>query len=122
MNFIPIIIIIWVIAFILSLYYSSKPSKFVIEKYGQPIHHFSSQKCSKTIPIKGTLVEMDFFSDFIVISEGKNEWIINKDFKDYNFYGSYLTLVFEIEINEQKVQILLTIKQKKLLYEFFNIY
>ncbi len=64
---------------------------------------------------------MDFYLDFIVISDGKNEWIINKEFKVYEFYGSYWTLVFEIELNEQKIQMLITRRQKKLLCEFLGI-
>lgn len=121
MNFIPIIIAIWMLALILSLYYWSKPQKFIVEKYGQPIYHFSSKKCWKTMPIRGTRVDMDFYSDFIVISECPKEWIIDKTFKNYNFYGSYFTLVFEIEVNEQKIQILLTRKQKNLLCDFLGI-
>lgn len=121
MNFIPIIIVIWVFAIILSLYYWSKPSKFIVEKYGQPTYHFSSKKCWKTMPIRGTRIDMDFYTGFIVISEGKKDWILSKDFKNYNFYGTYLTLVFEIEVNEQKIQILLTRRQKKLLCEFLGI-
>lgn len=121
MNFIPIIIIIWILAIVLSLYFFSKPDKSIIKKYGRPIHHFYSRKCWKTMPIRGTCITMDFYSDFIVISDGKNEWIINKNFKDYKFYGSYLTLVFEFELNQQKIQMLITRKQKKLLCEFFKL-
>lgn len=78
MNFIPIIIVIWILVLILSLYYWSKPSKFIVEKYGQPIYHFSSQKCWKTMPIRGSRINMDFYTGFIVISEGKKDWILSK--------------------------------------------
>lgn len=108
MNFIPVIIAIWLISFILSLCIFSKPNKSIIKKYGKPQYHFYSQKCWKTMPIRGTRVTMDFYSDFIVIAESKNEWIINKNFKEYEFYGSYWTLVFEIRVNEQIVQMLIT--------------
>lgn len=121
MNFVPIIVIFWVVAFVLLLYIFSKPDKSIIKKYGKPIHHFYSQKCRSTVPIRGDIIAMDFYSDFIVISENESEWIINKDFKEYEFYGSYWTLVFEFKSNDQIIQMLITRKQKKLLYEFFDI-
>ena len=121
MNFLPIIIVIWITMVVLSLYNYSKPQKYIIKKYGYPIYHFSSQKCWNTLPIRGTRIDMDFFEDFVIISENnKVLMVINREFKDYHFYGSYLTLVFEIKINEKNVQILLTRKQKRLLIEFLD--
>lgn len=119
MNVISIIVVVWIIMFALSLYCYSKPTKYIIKKYGYPIYHFSSQKCWNTLPIRGTRINMDFYSDFIILSENnKVLMIINKGFEDYNFYGSYLTLVFEIKINEKLVQMILTRKQKRLLSEY----
>ena len=37
MNFVPIIVIFWVVAFVLLLYIFSKPDKSIIKKYGKRI-------------------------------------------------------------------------------------
>ena len=116
-----VIITIYLFILILSFYYCSKPKANIIKKYGYPKAHFSTQKCWKTVPIRGTIIDMDFFDGFIVISEGKEEYILNKEFKNFKFYGSYFTLVFECTIKNSIKQILLTRKQKKMLELFFDI-
>ena len=123
MNTVLIVIVVWLVLLILTVCIRQKPTKSIVERYGQPIHHFSSQKCWKTLRIRGSRIDMDFYSDFIVISDEKNEWIIDKDFEDYEFYGSHLiNSVFEIKVDDETVQMTLTQKQKKLLYDFFDTY
>ena len=84
--------------------------------------YFSGMECINTIPIRGKKIDMDFYPEFIVISECDKEYILDKKFDDFKFHGSYFTLVFEFKINGKVKQMLLTRKQKKLLYDFFDIY
>lgn len=116
------VIAIWTIAFCATVYLYSKPKKKIVQKYGKPLFHFSGMECMNTMPIRGKTIDMDFYPEFIVISEYDKEYVLDKNFKDFKFYGSYFTLVFEFKINGKVKQMLLTRKQKKLLYDFFDIY
>ena len=122
MNTFILVIVIWTIAVCATVYLYRKPKKRIVQKYGIPLFHFSRQECINTIPIRGKNIDMDFYPEFIVISEWDKEYVLDKKFKDFKFYGSYFTLVFEFKINGKAKQMLLTRKQKKLLYDFFDIY
>ncbi len=122
MKTLILIIVLWIIAFCAMVYLYRKPKKRIVQKYGIPLFHFSGMECINTIPIRGKKIDMDFYSEFIVISESDKEYILDKKFEDFKFHGSYFTLVFEFKINGKVKQMLLTRKQKKLLYDFFDIY
>ena len=122
MKTLILIIVLWTIAFCAMVYLYRKPKKRIVQKYGIPLFHFSGMECINTIPIRGKKIDMDFYSEFIVISECDKEYILDKKFEDFKFHGSYFTLVFEFKINGKVKQMLLTRKQKKLLYDFFDIY
>ena len=122
MNTFILVIVIWMIVFCAMVYLYRKPKKKIVQKYGIPLFHFSGIECINTIPIRAKTIDMDFYSEFIVISECDKEYVLDKNFKDFKFYGSYFTLVFEFKINGKVKQMLLTRKQKKLLYDFFDIY
>lgn len=118
---IVIFLILWVALVIFILTRGCKPSKSVIKKYGQPLEHFSTCRCWKTLPIRGgTNVEMDFYSEFIVISEFCTEIVLNKSFKGFKFYKSLLYSVFEVERQTGTLQMCITRKQEKLLRDFFD--
>lgn len=121
MNTFILVIVLWTIAFCATVYLYHKPKKRIVQKYGIPLFHFSGMECINTIPIQGK-IDMDFYPEFIVISECDKEYVLDKNFKDFKFYGSYFTLVFEFKINGKAKQMLLKRKQKKLLYDFFDIY
>lgn len=122
MNTFILVIVIWMIVFCAMVYLYRKPKKKIVQKYGIPLFHFSGIECINTIPIRAKTIDMDFYSEFIVISECDKEYVLDKKFKDFKFHGSYFTLVFEFKINGKVKQMLLTRKQKKLLYKFFDIY
>lgn len=122
MKTLILIIVLWTIAFCAMVYLYRKPKKKIVQKYGIPLFHFSGMECINTIPMRQTKIDMDFYSEFIVISESDKEYILDKKFEDFKFHGSYFTLVFEFKINGKVKQMLLTRKQKKLLYDFFDIY
>lgn len=122
MNTFILVIVLWTIAFCATVYLYRKPKKRIVQKYGIPLFHFSGMECINTIPIRGKKIDMDFYPEFIVISECDKEYILDKRFDDFKFHGSYFTLVFEFKINGKVKQMLLTRKQKKLLYDFFDIY
>ena len=122
MNTFILVIVLWTIAFCAMVYLYRKPKKKIVQKYGIPLFHFSGMECINTIPMRQTKIDMDFYSEFIVISESGKEYILDKKFEDFKFHGSYFTLVFEFKINGKVKQMLLTRKQKKLLYDFFDIY
>ena len=90
------IIFIFIFLAALSIHSYSTPQKRVTEKYGQPLKHYATQKGWNGLPIRGSRIDIDFYSDFIIITEHTKEIILKKDFKDYKIYGSYLNSVFKI--------------------------
>ena len=113
------IIIICIFCFILAFSINdyAKPLKKIVDKYGLPLNHFATQKAWNSLPIRGSRIDIDFYTDFLVITvEKAKEIVLKKDFKDYQIYGSFLNSVFEIN----DVQICLSNKQRKLLDDFFE--
>lgn len=118
---IAIFLVTWFVLVIFILTRGAKPSKSVLKKYGQPLEHFSTERCWKTLPIRGTHVEMDVYPELIVVSEGCTETVLDKSFKGVKFYKSLLYSVFEIERQTGTLQMCMTRKQEKLLKAFFDI-
>lgn len=101
---------------------STKPNGRVIKKYGKPIKYFSNKKCFNTVPMRGTSVGMYIYSDFIILLDGGKEYFLDKEFKNFKFYGSILIKIFEIDIeNGKTLQININQKQENVLKEFFRI-
>ena len=101
---------------------ATKPSGKIVKTYGKPLAYFSTMKCWNTVPIRGTAVRMYIYSDFIIISDAGKDYFFDKSFKDFKLYGSILIKIFEIKVSEIKtIQINTTLKQEKMLIEFFNI-
>jgi len=104
---------------------SCKPSKKVIEKYGQPFAHFSTTKCWNGLPLRGMLaqaIDMDFYPEFIVISGFDEEIVLTKESKNVGLYGGFINPVFEVQLTNGVAQCSITYKQKKLIKDFFDIY
>ena len=138
--FIPITItVIFIIFFNVALKLSIKdyatPLKRIVDKYGIPLNHFATHRGLNTLPIRGSRIDLDFFSDFLVITIQKSrEIILKKDFKDYKIYDSFFKIydpflkfpIFEkifntryiLEIDD--IQICLSNKQRVILEKFFE--
>lgn len=101
---------------------STKASTKIIKQYGKPIAYFATQKCWKTVPVRGTSVRMYIYPDFIIISDSGKDYFLDKSFKDFKLYGTILIKIFEVKVSEIKtLQINLTGKQYKMLREFFGV-
>ena len=104
---------------------SSKPSKKVVEKYGQPIAHFSTTKCWNGLPMRGLsaqAIDMDFYSGFVVVSGFDEEIILTKESKNVGLYGGLFNPVFEVQLSNTVAQCSVTYKQRNLIKDFLDIY
>ena len=119
---IHITFIIWIILVILSIYFCGKPNKKIIDKYGNPIKHICGHKCFNSMPVRSfnNTIFIDIYKDFLVISVGNEEIILNKDFQQFKIYGSYTRSVFEIDYNNKILQICIFAKEAKMLEKWFE--
>ena len=123
-SYTPIIVfLLWFLIVCFIYYKNTRPSAKILRKYGKPQAHFASKECWHSIPVnKGNTVFMDIYPEFVVVSKGKKEFVFDRSFNDFEFLGSYLTLVFEIDTPDFKLQMTLTRKQKKMLQDFLGEY
>lgn len=112
-SFLYIIVIFSFVLYVINYY---KPRKSIIDKYGQPLKHFTSTKAWYSLPTRGPRIDMDFYTDFVVIKENVKETVLNKDFKDFKIYDLFYYSIFEID----NLQIGIRRSQKKYIEEFFN--
>lgn len=114
---------LWALIVMFVMYKNLRPSAQILRRYGKPLAHFASKECWHSIPVnKGNTVFMDIYPEFVVVSKGKKEFVFDRSFNDFEFLGSYLTLVFEINAPDFKIQMTLTRKQKKMLQDFLGEY
>ena len=100
----------------------TKPNGKIIKQYGKPIAYFSTQKCWNTVPVRGTSVRMYIYPDFIIVSDNGKDYFLDKSFKDFKFYGTFLIKIFEVKVSKIKtIQINVSLKQDKMLREFFGV-
>ena len=123
-SYTPIIVFsLWFLIVCFIYYKNSRPSAKILRKYGKPQAHFASQTCWHSIPVnKSKTVFMDMYPGFVVVTYGKKEFVFDSKFNDYQFLGSYLTLVFEIDAPDFKLQMTLSRKQRKMLMDFLGEY
>ena len=101
---------------------STKASSKIIKQYGKPLAYFATQKCWKTVPVRGTSVRMYIYPGFIIVSDNGKDYFLDKSFKDFKLYGSILIKIFEVKVSEIKtLQINVTWKQDRMLREFFGV-
>lgn len=123
-QYAPIIFfILWLFLVMLMTYYHSKPSKKIVEKYGQPIKHICGCKGLYSLPTRtfNSTVFIDIYDDFLVILVNNKEIVLNKEYKQFEIYGSIMNSVFEIDNNDKKLQICIFGKDAKYLKDFFDI-
>lgn len=114
---------LWALIVMFVMNKNLRPSAQILRRYGKPIAHFASQKCWHSIPVnKSKSVFMDIYPEFVVVTYQKKEFVFDHSFNDFEFLGSYLTLVFEINAPDFKIQMTLTRKQKKMLQDFLGEY
>ena len=87
--------------------------KEFINKYGQPLKHFSCQKA-----YNGSCINMDFYGNSLIITDTDDNsgMILKKDFKNYMIYGSFLIRIFEVN----GLKIVISNKEKKYIEDFFE--
>ena len=72
--------------------------------------------------MRGTSVGLYIYSDFIILLDGREEYFLDRAFKNLKLYGSILIKIFEIDIDQGKtLQININLQQEKLLKEFFGL-
>ncbi len=114
----PCFAAIWIIVVLLTIL----PHVKIIKQYGKPLAYFDTQKCWKTVPVRGTSVRMYIYPNFIIVSDNGKDYFLDKSFKDFKLYGTVLIKIFEVKVSEIKtLQINLTGKQYKMLIEFFGV-
>lgn len=120
--FLYFIIFFGFVAVVSIFLFATKASSKIIKQYGKPLAYFATRKCWKTVPVRGTCVRMYIYPDFIIVSDNGKDYFLDKSFKDFKLYGSILIKIFEVKVSEIKtLQINVTLKQDKMLREFFEV-
>lgn len=119
---------ILLIIFLIGIRLHYQPKKHILEKYGKPSYHFTTCMAIYSLPFSkgGPHIDLDVFDEFIVVSICKRfskpqEIIIDKNFKDYEIYGSVFCSIWEIKSKDINIQICLGLKSRKTIEDFFKL-